>query len=68
MYQRGEVDPVVAMQLLGATAGSAVGNGSASKKRSLDESKPPADASVEGGGGEDIDELLAQAKKAKMDT
>ena len=57
------------MQLLGATAGSAVGNGIASKKRSLDESKPPADASVEGGGGgEDIDELLAQAKKAKMDT
>ena len=71
MYQQGELDPAVAMQLLGNKAAL----NAEEKKRSHAalETKGPdssGDVTMEASGepGESLDELLSQAKKARMDS
>ena len=64
MMQKGEMDPAVAMQLLGQT--ELVDE----KKRSRDASEDNAESGEAGPtdpGESSLDELLNQAKKAKMD-
>ena len=63
MYQKGELDSSVAMQLLGNTGGVPL---DVSKKRPLEvgDTKQDGESDPE---GESLDELLQQAKKAKLD-
>eukprot|EP00435_Cladocopium_sp_Y103_P065251 s55_g27.t1 len=72
MYQRGELDASVAMQLLGSGVGSLVSEpkgpepaGGKLKRSRDDGDKSEPDEEAE---GESLDELLTQAKKAKMET
>ena len=55
------------MQLLGAATGPGQGSESAGKKRGLTETATPSAANGEEA-VENLDDLLAQAKKAKLDT
>ena len=65
MYQRGELDSTVAMQLLGNSGGVPL---DVPKKRPL-ENGDHTDAATDSDKdhGESLDELLRQAKKAKLD-
>ena len=71
MMQNGELDPLVAMQLLGNTHRDKSIGGA---KRSAPDGESPKDgpdsanAEPQSDDGESLDELLRQAKKAKMDS
>ena len=70
MFQKGELDAGVAMQLLGGAAGHLVG----SKKRPLEASAGPSSGAcadsqeAEGDDGASLDDLLETAKRAKQET
>ena len=64
MYQKGELDSSVAMQLLGSSGGVPV---DMPKKRSLEDGDTKTDDGQSEQEGESLDELLRQAKKAKLD-
>ena len=69
MMQKGELDPSVAMHLLGngGLADSAMGVGGTKRPLSSADPKSPDDGSADGDVGESLDEILQQAKKAKME-
>lgn len=78
MYQKGELDAAVAMQLLGgmgSAPNAAKGEGDDkgnenTKKRPLDavSTTPSEPNGSTGGGGGSLDEVLEQAKRAKMES
>ena len=73
MYQRGELDASVAMQLLGSGVGSMnqdLGGNTRSGKRPHDQQGDASEHCEGEGPGDDesLDDLLNQAKRAKMET
>ena len=70
MFQKGELDTGVAMELLGGAAGRLVG----SKKRPLEATSGPSSGAcadsqeAEGDDGASLDDLLETAKRAKQET
>ena len=64
MYQKGDLDPALAMQLLG-TAVQPPENQEGGTKRPLDSQDGQHDSQEEAAAA--LDEVLHQAKKAKMD-
>lgn len=69
MMQKGELDTSVAMHLLGkgGLAESTRGGGGTKRPSSAADPKSPEDGSPDGDGEESWDEILQQAKKAKLE-